>query len=161
MNSLENLQLIQMNNIPNKINNLDYIWNNILSSDDIIISSVNNSIDDCYFKKLSIVNYILYTCPSLNLKLDKDIIKFFNILSIQSPTYLLGSREWSFKYIKNNKNLLVQNSVSKADSSNIFYQNFINPIKKILSSSNVKFYFFEFKSKRFNKTKDIIFVFEL
>ena len=41
-----------------------------------------------------------------------------------------------------------------------FYLNYINRIKKILSNSNVKYYYFEFKSKRFNKIKDIIWVFD-
>ena len=60
----------------------------------------------------------------------------------------------------NKKKILIQNSISKLDMDNNFYSNYINKIKKILSKSKIKYFYFEFKSKRFNKIKDIIWAFD-
>ena len=49
---------------------------------------------------------------------------------------------------------------TKKDACSFFYDKYINKIKNIFIKSNIKFNYFEFKSKRFYKTQDIIFVFD-
>ncbi len=81
------------------------------------------------------------------------MLEFYNLL------YNMASNTWNHK-IEESK-LFIQNSISKQDATSGFYTNYINLIKKKLLESNINFNYFEFRLKRFNKTKDIIFVFDL
>jgi hypothetical protein len=140
-----------------------FFWNNINSSDDSLINHMYSLMDNTYQKKINLVNMLIKSNFVLPSKSSSDIIKFFNTISILSPEYSLGEREWVYKFVNNNNlnKLFIHNSVSKKDKSSYFYNNLINPIKNIFVNSSIKYYYYEYKSKRFNKTTDIIFVFDL
>ena len=160
MNNLINSQKINMfSENKSYIKNIDFIWNNINSSDDTIINSCLNFIDNTYKKKIYIIELFLNSTNCLPINNIIDLQLFFKNISILNLEYELGSKNWNF-LIKDNK-LFVQNSISKKNTNSFFYNKFINPIKNSLKNSNIFFYYFEFKNRRFLKTKDIIFVFDL
>lgn len=151
-----------MNNvIQNKIsdNNLNLLWDNINSSDEFILKKINNIFIDQYTLKLNLINYLLNSSCSLPIKGLIDLIKFFKSINPLNIQYMMASYEWNYK-TSNNK-IFFQNSISKKDSNDSFYNLFINLIKKKLIESKIEFNYFEFKLKRFNKTKDIVWVFNL
>lgn len=162
---INNNQNIYLNNfIELKYNDIDFIWNNLNTSDDMILKKMNDLIlKNTYMTKLNLIYFLLNCNNQIPFKNYKDIIKLFNFISPLNNEFNLGSFNWNFKIIKNKflNKLFIQNSISKKDSEIFFYLKFINPLKKIFIKSNVKFNYFEFKNKRFNKTKDIIFVFDL
>jgi hypothetical protein len=154
-------QLIMNNNIENKCNNMDFIWNNINTSDAYIIKKMSSMLTNEYQEKLNLIHSLLYSNNSLPLKNFTDIINFFYFISPLNNEFLLASYKWNIKILKdenNNDKLFIQNSVNKVDSCNLFYNKYINPIKNILTNSGVKFHYFEFKCNRFYKSKDIVWV---
>jgi hypothetical protein len=163
---LFNTQEIIMNNyVDKKCNNMDFIWDNINSSDSEIINKMSSFLINPYQQKLNLIYSLLYSNNSIPIKNFKDIINFFNFISPLNNEFLMGSYNWNIKIIndKNNiddKKLFIQNSINKIDSCNLFYIKYINPIKKILDNSNIKFSYFEFKCNRFYKSKDIVWVFD-
>jgi hypothetical protein len=154
-------EIFMNNNINSNINksNVNILWNNITSNDELIIKKLTNLISNPYQLKLNLINNLLNSDVALPIFNYKDVIKFFCILNPLNLEYNMGSNVWNFKILDNR--LFIQNSISKKDSSEIFYNKYINLIKKILVKSNINFNYFEFKSKRFNKTKDIIFVMDI
>ena len=161
-NVLLNKQKIIMNNYTEtKLINKDLILNNIYSNDDDIYLQIYNKIDNPYQKRLNIISLLLKSDLVIPMNNCLDIIKFFNWLSPFNNEYKLSSKDWAIKKIKygNKKKILLQNSISKKDINNSFYYNYIDLIKKKLILSSIKYYYLEFKSKRFNKVKDIIWVF--
>ncbi len=155
-------QEIYFNNktVPNiNSQNINYIWNNADSSDIEIIKNINNSISNPYQIKLNFVYNILSSSEGLPIKNIKDLNKFFKILSPLNIEYSLGSNLFNKKIVEGK--LFLQNSISKKDATDIFYCKYINKVKNLLVKSGIEFDYFEFKSKRFNKTKDIIWVFDL
>ncbi len=157
-----NLQKILMNNhtIPSTIYiNNQLIWDNIDSSDIDILTRISNKISSPYLVKLNFIINILNLDEGLPLESPKDIIKLFNSLSPLNIEYNLGSNVFNKKIVQNK--LFLQNSISKKEASDIFYVKYINKVKNLLVKSGIEFDYFEFKSKRFNKTKDIIWVFNL
>jgi hypothetical protein len=162
-NVLLNKQKIIMNNYTEtKLLNKDLILNNIYSNDDDIYQQIYNKIDNPYQKRLNIISLLLKSDLVIPMNNCIDIIKFFNWLSPFNNEYKLSSKDWAIKKIKygNKEKILLQNSISKKDIGNSFYCNYIDLIKKKLLLSSIKYYYFEFKSKRFNKVKDIIWVFD-
>jgi len=158
-----NKQSIYMNNCKKSIiTDEKMIWNNMFSGDEMIENKIYNLINNPYQKKINLMNLILESNITFPIKNNKDIIKFFNWTSPLNIEFNLASNKWNYSSIKyaNKSKLLVQNSISKLDINNYFYLNYIDKIKKIFLNSKVKYYYFEFKSKRFNKIKDLIFVFD-
>ena len=160
-----NKQSIYMNNykksnLSNDIN--EFVWINMFSNDEILSDKIYNLVTNPYQKKINLINSILDSEISLPLKNYNDIILFFKWISPLNVEYSFGSFDWNFSNISygNKKKILIQNSISKLDMDNNFYSNYINKIKKILSKSKIKYFYFEFKSKRFNKIKDIIWAFD-
>ncbi len=139
--------------------NIDYVWDNINTSDINILKHLNNIVSNPYQLKLNLINNLLLSNISVPLKNILDVEKFFKMLSPLNIEYNLGSSEFN-KQIIGDK-LFLQNSISKKECNDIFYNKYINLVKNILKLSNIDFDYFEFKSKRFNKTKDIIWVFDL
>ncbi len=109
--------------------------------------------------KINLINYLLKSNEKIFFNNHLDIIKLFEMLGFYNSLYNLASNSWNYK-IENSK-LFFQNSISKQDATSSFYHNYINLIKKKLLESDIDFNYFEFRLKRFNKTKDIIFVFDL
>lgn len=166
-NSFINLQSIELGKCSHSvINDSTLLWNNINSNDENIINHMYNLIDNTYQKKINLISMFLksnFSIPKDTSNISTSIIKFFNTISVLSPEFTLGEREWVHKFVKNNEQnkLFIHNSISKKNKASNFYNNLINPIKKILLNSSIKYYYYEYKSKRFNKTTDIIFVFDL
>jgi hypothetical protein len=160
---LHNKQQIIMNNYKEtNILNKDLILNNIYSTDDEIYSQIYRQIDNPYQKRLNIILLLLKSDIPIPLIDMTEIIRFFNWLSPLNNEFNLSSKNWSFKTIKygNKEKFLLQNSISKKDMGKTFYSNYIDLIKKKLTDSKVIYFYFEFKSKRFNKVKDIIWAFD-
>ena len=86
-------------------------------------------------------------------------LKFFKLFDQLNIQYNLATNTWNTQIV--DSKIFFQNSISKKDSTNTFYENYIDLIKKKLIDSKIEFNYFEFRLKRFNKTKDIIFVFDL
>jgi hypothetical protein len=160
---LNNQNIIMNNNNESKILNNELIIKYLYSSDDGINTQIYNQIYNPYQKKLNTINLILKSNIIIPFKNSKDIIKFFNWLSPLNNEFNFSSKDWNIKTIKygNNEKFLLQNSISKKDIIKYLYKNYIDLIKKKLNDSNIKFLYFEFKSKRFNKIKDIIWVFDI
>lgn len=156
-----NRQRIMMSNYKKSyIINSDFITNNIFSTDEDINNKIYNFIENPYQKKINLILLILNSDVVIPLKNNNDVIKFFNWISPLNIEYNLSSKDWNQKTIKygNKEKILLQNSISKYDLDNYFKISYINKIKKILSDSKIKYSYFEFKSKRFTKIKDIIWV---
>lgn len=156
------LQKILMNNhIDSSKTNISnqLIWDNIDSSDIEILSKISNKISNPYLIKLNFILNVLNLDIPMPIKEIKDIFKLFNSLSPLNIEYNLGSNVFNKKIAQNK--LFLQNSISKKEASDIFYNKYINKVKNLLVKSGIEFDYFEFKSKRFNKTKDIIWVFNL
>jgi hypothetical protein len=157
-------QKITMNNHKiYEFSNKEFILNNLYNLDDTDISeSIYRHINNPYQKKINLINMILDSELSIPMSNYQDIIKFFNWLSPLNNEYNLSSKDWNIKTIKygNKEKILLQNSISKSDISRQFYKNYIDLIKKKIKTSGLKYNYFEFKSKRFNKIKDIIWVFD-
>lgn len=161
--ALNNKQKIMMNNFKEtKLINHQLILENIYSTDDEIYSQIYKQIDNPFQKRLYTINLLLKSDLMIPMNNLSDIIKFFNWLSPLNNEFNLSSKDWAFKTVKygNKEKILLQNSISKQDIGRTFYSNYIDLVKKKLSQSNVKYVYFEFKSKRFNKVKDIIWAFE-
>lgn len=162
-NILANKQYIYLNNCKNStVINEKFILDNIFSNDDFIDNKIYNLILNPYQKKINLINLILDS--NINFKFNSylNIINFFNWLNPLTIEFKLASGKYNIKHIKygNKEKIFLQNSISKEDYDINFFFNYINKIKKTLTNSNVKYHYFEFKSKRFNKIKDIIFVFD-
>lgn len=144
------------------ITNEKFIRDNIFSNDIDIENKIYNLIDNQSQKKINLINLILDSDFNLQLNNHLDVIKFFNWLNPITIEYKLASGRWNIKTIKygNREKILLQNSISKSDLDENFSSGYIKKIKKVLVASEIKFYYFEFKSKRFNKIKDIIWVFD-
>ena len=163
MSKFNNNQVVLLNNLYKKNHNNElFIWKNIDTCDENILKKVYNEITDSYKLKLNILNNILDNPLIFPIYSSTDIIKLFKIFSPINNEYNMSSFQWNIKKVKNNKGskLFVQNSISKIDSCPIFYKNYIDKIKKLFILANIKFNYFEFKNKRFYKTKDLIFVFD-
>ena len=161
---LLNKQQIMMNNYTKTIIlNKELILNNIYSTDDEIYTQIYKQIDNPYQKKLNTINMLLKSDLQIPMTNIVEIIKFFNWLSPLNNEFNLSSKDWDRKIIKygNKKKIILQNSISKQDIGKNFYLNYIDLIKKNLVKSNVSYDYFEFKTKRFNKIKDIIWVFDI
>ena len=161
---ISNIQKIIMNNnIENKCDNMEFIWNNINTSDNQIIKRMSSMLTNECLQKLNLIYSLLYSNNSLPLKNYTDIINFFYFISPLNNEFLMASYKWNVKIVKDdngNDKLFIQNSINKIDSCNLLYNKYINPIKNILTNSGVKFHYFEFKCNRFYKSKDIVWIFE-
>lgn len=159
-----NRQQIIMNNYKESaILNKELILNNLYSTDDEIYSQIYNQISNPYQKRLNTIYLLLKSDLPIPLSNMLEIIKFFNWLSPLNIEFNMGSKDWAFKKIRygNKEKFLLQNSISKQDIGRSFYSNYIDLIKKKLSQSKTAYHYFEFKSKRFNKIKDIIWAFDI
>lgn len=158
---LENKQKIMMNNYKQtNISNPEFILKNIYSTDDEIYNQIYKQLDNQYQKKLNIMIMILKSNLIIPLNDQNQIINFFNWMSPLNLEFNMGSKDWAVKKIKygDKEKFLLQNSISKKDIGKNFYSNYIDLIKNKLNLANVDYLYFEFKSKRFNKIKDIIWV---
>jgi len=155
-------KIIMYNHIETKLVNSDLILNNIYSTDDEIYLQIYKQINNSYQKRLNIINLLLKSDLIIPLINSLDIIKFFNWLSPFNNEFNLSSKDWTIKTIKygNKEKILLQNSIGKKDMEKTFYSNYIDLIKKKLTLAKVSYCYFEFKSKRFNKVKDIIWSFD-
>ena len=161
---LLNKQQIIMNNYKKTtITNSELILNNIYSTDDEIYSQIYKQIYNPYQKKLNIMYLLLKSDLVIPMSSMVDVIRFFNWLSPLNNEFNMSSKDWAFKTIKygNKQKFLLQNSISKQDMGRTFYSNYIDLIKSKLALTGIKFSYFEFKSKRFNKVKDIIWAFDI
>jgi hypothetical protein len=160
MNNTDYLQKIKMNNFYNKSNsNLNLvIWDSIETADENLIHSLNTKLFDTYRAKLNLLYNLLYSNQPLPITDHKSIIKFFNIIAPLNNEFNMGSYAWNFKL--DNGKLYVQNSITKFDLNDYLKENYLNPIKSILELSKINHDYYEFKSNRYYKSIDIVFVFE-
>lgn len=161
---LLNRQQIIMNNYKETfITNNQLILNNIYSTDDEIYSQIYKQISNPYQKRLNTIGLLLKSDLKIPMVNMTDIIRFFNWLSPLNNEFNMGSKDWVWKKIKygNKEKFLLQNSISKQDMGRTFYSNYIDLVKSKLALAGINFCYFEFKSKRFNKVKDIIWAFDM
>lgn len=162
-NNIANRQKVFMNNYKKSPNiNFDIVWDNMFREDEHTNEMIYKMITNPYQKKLNLINAILNSDSSFPINNTNDILKFFNWLNPLNVEYSLASFQWDTAIIRygNKKKILLQNSIVKKDADEKFYSGYINLVKNILKNSNVEYYYFEFKSKRFNKIKDIIWAFD-
>ena len=141
--------------------NIQKLWENIDSSDENILKQLNNLFIDSKIIKNNLVSFLLKSDSNTSIPISNsdDLVKFFKLFEQFNSQYNLATGIWNTQ-ISDSK-IFFQNSISKKDSTNTFYENYIDLIKKKLIDSKLEFNYFEFRLKRFNKTKDIIFVFDL
>jgi hypothetical protein len=162
-NKIANNQYINLTNYKKSIiPNEKFITDNIFSNDIDIENKIYNMIFNPYQKKLNLINLVLNLSIDFKLKSYLEVIKFFNWLYPLTIEYKMASGCWNIKMVKyaNREKVLLQNSISKSDLTDNFNKEYITKIKNILCNSGIKYYYFEFKSKRFNKIKDIIWAFD-
>jgi hypothetical protein len=134
------------------------------SSDNIaILTTMHNNIINPYEVKINLLKYVIQN-PDFKIGSTITNIKdFFNTLNPLNNEFQMGSYKWSYKCINNNgKELfLVQNSLFKKNIYNTpnVYTDYIDLIKKILDRSGIVFHYHEFRTKRFYKRVDTIFLF--
>jgi hypothetical protein len=153
-------QQVVMNNFYNKSNNNlnQVIWDSVETADDSLIHSLNTKLFDTYRAKLNLLFNLLYSTQPLPIK-DKDsVLKFFKIIAPLNNEFNMGSYSWNFKVYE--KRLYVQNSVCKIDFNDHLVNGYLDPIKRILEFSNIKFKYYQMKSNRYYKNIDIIYVFD-
>ena len=155
---IEYAQKLRMNNFydrsVSKYNGL--IWENIETADDAMVDYLNNKIFDTYRKRLNILNNMLYSTQGLPIKTRADVKKFFNIITPLNNEHNLGTYNWTFKDVE--KRLYIHNSLLKVDLNFNFKVYFLNPIKRVLKLSGVNFKYYEFKSMRYYRSVDVVFV---
>ena len=141
--------------------NIQKLWENIDSPDENILKQLNNLFIDSKIIKNNLVSFLLKSDSNTSIPISNsdDLVKFFKLFEQFNSQYNLATGIWNTQ-ISDSK-IFFQNSISKKDSTNTFYENYIDLIKKKLIDSKLEFNYFEFRLKRFNKTKDIIFVFDL
>ena len=160
MNNKDLLQKIKMNNFYNKSNSNinELIWNLIETADETLIHSLNTKLFDTYHAKLNLLYNILYSTEPLPIKDKKSIIKLFNVIAPLNNEFNMGSYSWNFK--SSGKRLFVQNSITKIDLNDYLKVHYLNPIKSVLKNSGITFDYYQFKSNRFYRNVDIVFVFD-
>ena len=139
-------QIIITNTYNNQSNNLNkLIWDSIETADDSLIHSLNNKLTDTYRQKINLIFNILYSPCPLEITGEQSIKKFFNILSPLNNEFSMGSFKWNYKV--DESKLYVQNSITKYDLNDYLKEKYLNPIQNILKISNVKFDYYEIKSR--------------
>lgn len=138
------------------------------TSNDNYIDLLTSKINNPYQKKINFINLVL---NSSVLKLSSnpnqilgELKYFFRWISPLNNEFLMGSFTWNHKLIEtetSDKKIIFQNSISKQDINDYFYKNYINLIEQVLKNSNIPYLYLEFKSKRFNKIIDVLFVCDL
>ena len=162
-NNLINMQnIIMNNNVTNNSVDLDlnFLYNNLNNLDENMLKIMNNKIINPYQCKINLLNHLLKNNENIILNNRISITKFFKTISPLNNEYNMGSFEWEFEDLKVNdsKYLLVKNSALKENMLDDFYDNYINQIKKILINNKIDFTYEEFKTARFYKSVDIIFI---
>ena len=160
MNNKDLLQKIKMNNFYDKSNSNvnELIWNSIETADETLIHSLNTKLFDTYHAKLNLLYNLLYSTEPLPIKDKRSIIKFFSVIAPLNNEFNMGSFSWNFK--SSGTRLYVQNSITKADLNDYLKVHYLNPIKSVLKQSGIKFDYYQFKSNRFYRNVDIVFVFD-
>jgi len=124
-----------------------------------------NKIVNPYEIKINLLKYVIQN-PDFKIEPNiKNVKDFFNTLNPLNIEFLMGSYNWSYKCINNNGKelLLIQNSLLKKNVYNTpnVYDDYIELIKKVLSRSGVIFSYHEFRTKRFYKRVDAIFIIDI
>ena len=140
------------------------VFSNLHRNDDIgTLTTLHNNIINPYEIKINLLKYVI---QNPNFKIGSTITNikdFFNTLNPLNIEFQMGSYTWSYKSINNNGKelLLVQNSLFKKNVYNTpnVYTDYIDLIKQVLSRSNITFSYHEFRTKRFYKRVDTIFLF--
>jgi hypothetical protein len=158
MSKINYLQQTQLNNFYSKSNtNMNQIiWDSIETADESLILALNSKITNTYRAKINLLYNLLHSTKPLPLTDAKSVIKFFNIIAPLGNEFSFGCFSWNFKLV--GKRLYVQNSVSKLDLNDYLRYNFLNPIKRVLKVSNVKFNYYQLKSARFYRSVDVVYV---
>lgn len=158
MNKIDYLQQTQMNNFYSKSNTSmnQVIWDSIESADDSLILALNSKITNVYRAKINLLYNLLHSTKPLPLSDVKSVKKFFNVIAPLGNEFSFGCFSWNFKLVDNR--LYIQNSVSKTDLNDYLRYHFLNPIKRILKISNVKYNYYQLKSARFYRSVDVVFV---
>jgi hypothetical protein len=128
-----------------------------------VLTTMHNNIINPYEIKINLLKYVIQN-PDFKIGSSITNIKdFFNTLNPLNIEFQMGSYVWSYKCISNNGKelLLVQNSLFKKNVYNTpnVYTDYIDLIKQILDRSGITFNYHEFRTKRFYKRVDTIFLF--
>lgn len=143
----------------------DLVFTNLHHNGDniAILTMMHNNIINPYEIKINLLKYVI---QNPDFKIGSSIINikdFFNTLNPLNIEFQMGSYNWSYKCVNNNekKLMLVQNSLFKKNIYNTpnVYTDYIDLIKQILDRSGITFGYHEFRTKRFYKRVDTIFVF--
>jgi hypothetical protein len=141
------------------------VFTNLHQSDDnmTVLTLLHNNIINPYEIKINLLKYVIQN-PDFKIGSSITNIKdFFNTLNPLNIEFQMGSYVWSYKCINNNGKelLLVQNSLFKKNVYNTpnVYTDYIDLIKLILDRSGVTYSYHEFRTKRFYKRVDTIFLF--
>jgi hypothetical protein len=140
------------------------VFTNLHNNGDMdTLTTFHNNIINPYEIKINLLKYVIQN-PDFKIgSLITNIKDFFNTLNPLNIEFQMGSYNWSYKSINNNGKelLLVQNSLFKKNVYNTpnVYTDYIDLIKQILSRSNITFSYHEFRTKRFYKRVDTIFLF--
>lgn len=159
---INNQRVMATNNTQYK-NTLDpnFMYNNI-ASDIETLNSFYNKIVNPYDVKINLLKYIIQN-PTFTIEpTTKHIKDFFNTINPLNIEFSMGSYNWSYKFINNDGKelLLIQNSLLKKKiyDKPYVYDDYIELIKNILDRSGVVFHYKEFRTKRFYKRVDTIFI---
>jgi hypothetical protein len=148
-----------MDKLENNKSDIQLLWDNINSTDETVLKQLNNIFIDYNIIKKNLISFFLKSDNKIPISNSNDLVKLFKLFEQLNNEYMLASDIWNTQIVESK--IFFQNSISKKDSTNNFYSNYIDLVKKKLIQSGIEFNYFEFRLKRFNKTKDIIFVFDL
>lgn len=136
-------------------NNINIIIKSIENGDVDLMKELNNKVMMDNEVRLNLIKNLLKSDFIVENNIN-DIKKFFVIINPLNNEWNMGSEKWNFK---EEKNLYVQNSALNENLCPIFYEKYINLIKKILDSSKINYQYKEFVNERYSNITDIVFRF--
>ena len=134
--------------------NIDIIINSLEKGDVDLIKHLHSKIITPNEIRLNVIKNILKSNIIVKNNI-MDIKKFFSLLNPLNNEWNLGSEIWNFKIYKNE--LFIQNNCLNKNLCPLFYEKYINLIKKILEKSDIDFKYKEFVNERYYNITDLVF----
>ena len=117
-----------MDKLENNKSDIQLLWDNIESTDETILKQLNNIFIDYNIIKNNLINYLLKSDNKIPISNSNDLVKLFKLFEQLNNEYMLASDIWNTQIV--DSKIFFQNSISKKDATNNFYQNYIDLVKK-------------------------------
>ena len=121
---------------------------------------------DYYNEFITVNNHTQEEFSNIILNSDNDILidtseqiqHFFDFLHCLNLKYDMGMEYWEKTEYKDKNIITYHNNICKC-YYNFIYDKYIKKIREKLEKCKVEFYYMELREYRYNKTKEIVFIF--